>query len=175
MNKYKIGECSVCTDTKLIVNKTKQLCAKCNRLRLDEQRQTLKEKKPLNKISSHQQKELQKYEHVKARKKADQIEGGFYNCFFCGIPLKENENVDVHHSLGRIGPLLTDYRNIFYAHRLCHNNYHDMTIAQLLKDTNWYKPFLKRIMKINKKVYQQELKRLYKAKIIDLTMLLDEY
>lgn len=182
MFKYEKGECKGCKEVKLIVNKTHKLCSRCNRKRLDEQGQTLKDKKPLkrtqlNNTSKKYEKELVKYAQVKAKKRKDQIEGGYYKCFFCNQSLEhmKDDEVDTHHALGREGKLLTDYRNIFFAHRICHNSYHDMSADQLLNKTQWYKPFLKRIMKMNKKVYQHELKRLYKANVIDLQILLDEY
>jgi hypothetical protein len=131
-------------------------------------------KKPVNKISETYKIGLKKYEEVKKQKRTDQIEGGFYRCYFCNKDMEHENNIDTHHVLGRVGDLLYDYRNIFFAHHNCHRAYHDMNVEQLMK-THWYKSFISRLSKINKRAYNQELRRLLKADVLDMQSYINEY
>lgn len=125
----------------------------------------------MNKIprrSLKRTKEEALYEKTKAKKREDMIEGKYFRCFFSNKVLNEDPNIKEpwHHALGREGDLLYDYRNIFPCIHEYHQDYHNLSIDKLLKE-QWYKDFLKRVEKMNKAVYNQELRRMNKAGIID--------
>lgn len=175
------GVCKKCTDgiERLIVNKTHQLCTKHNRERLNGQGQTLALKKPLkntpiNKVSDSLKIGLRKYEETKAKKRAHMITGGFFKCFFTNQPMNIAGNESWHHALGRDGPLLYDYRNIFPVLDAPHREYHDLTMKKLMK-TYWYPEFIKRVKTMNANVYNKEIERMLKAKVISMESFLNEY
>ena len=173
--KNQVVKCSNCNQLKPIVNKTHHLCSVCNRKRLDSQGSKKSKYSKIKKTSETRTKNLALYESVKAKKKKDQIENNYYKCFFCNRPLDNDlDIIDTHHALGRVGKLLTDYRNIFFAHRQHHTDYHSMSVKQLFSQY-WYKDFLLRLKRVNKNVYNQELRKLQKAGVIDMEMYINEY
>jgi len=173
--KKEIGICKGCGKEKIIVNKTHYLCASCNRARLDERRKLHGNtvKKPYKK-SSKRLKEEEWYRQTKAQKKKDMIEGGYFRCFFSNKPLDPNKEYEWHHALGRKGALLYEYKNIFPVISKYHTEYHSLDAERLMK-TTWYRGFLKRVKKINHKVYNKELDRLKKAGIISMETFIDEF
>ena len=191
--KYEITICNGCNKKKPIINKTHVLCLKCNRDRLNKQSlnapdahrkpvRTLSpkkgtrspERKRLPNMSIKQSLQYLKYNEVKAQKKADMIAGKYYNCFFSGQKLDPDFNYEFHHALGKVGDLMTSYRNIFPCIRKYHTEYHSLSADKLMK-TSWYPDFVKRIKKMNHRVYNKELDRLLKAKVISMETFLQEF
>lgn len=132
------------------------------------------EKRPVNKISETYKIGLKKYEEVKKQKREDMISGQYFKCFFTNTTLDENGNEGWHHAIGRVGNLLYDYRNIFPVLDIPHREYHDLPIEKLIK-TWWYPGFIKRIKAMNKRVYNKELDRFLKAKVISIESFINEY
>jgi hypothetical protein len=193
--KYDFKICSGCGIEKPIVNKTKNLCLKCNRDRLNRQeinpkvpKRTLEKtshendtKVPLVKkrarikpISETMKFGVAEYNRTKARKRKDMIKGGYFRCFFSNTKLDVDGVEEWHHALGRTGDLLWEYKNIFPAIRRYHRDYHDLPIEQLMKLT-WYRDFVRRLKAKNHKVYNKELNRMLKAGIIDMDNFINEF
>lgn len=178
------GICKGCDKDRYIVNKTHYLCAACNKERLERRAKRIedntkkwssdtKAKRTYNR-SAKRLKEEEWYRQTKAQKKADMISGGFYRCFFSGQPLDPNVDYPWHHALGREGALLYEYKNIFPAISKYHMEYHRLDAERLMK-TDWYKGFLKRVKSINHRVYNKELDRLKKARVISMETFIDEF
>ena len=195
--KYEIKECSGCGYTKPIINVKYNLCLKCNRDRLNriedanrgntERHKSITHKKgtntPLRKkrarikpISINKKVENEKYIKVKAQKRKDMIEGGYFRCFFTGKELDPNGKEDWHHVLFRsqYPEEATSYKNIFPCLRQPHDDFHHKDVEWLLKNTYWYRNFFDRIKEINHKAYNQELERMLKAKMISMETYLNE-
>lgn len=130
--------------------------------------------KKIKPVSSRRIKDNEKYKKVKAKKKEDMIEGGYYRCYFSNKPLDVNIDFPWHHVFGKRGKLLYEYTNIFPCIHEYHMQYHNMSADKLMK-TDWYKKFLLRLKKINHKAYNKELNRLLKANVIDMESFLKEY
>ena len=174
--KYIKSICDGCDDDKYIVNKTHNLCQDCNRIRLDDQRGAKKKVHKINQLSEKQRIKLKEYVKVREAKRKDQIEGGYYKCYFCNEDLQDYEGrIDAHHTLGRDNDLLSEYKNIFFTHRTCHTIYHAYSADGLLK-THWYLDFMMRLRKLNKigEVWQKELNRCKRAGIDDIELRIDK-
>ncbi len=179
------GTCKKCGKERYIVNKTRHLCNACNKARLESRKEPYNSFKlksgttPSKRVkiahrSSNRLKEEDWYRQTKAQKKKDMIEGGYFKCFFSNKPLDPNVEHPWHHTLGRRGVLLYEYKNIFPAISKYHQEYHDLDAERLMK-TDWYKDFLKRIKSINHRVYNKELDRLKKAGVISMETFIDEF
>jgi len=179
--------CNDCGFPRIIVNKKYGLCNACNSTRIKKQREqksdipekfkerpiipadAFKKRKPIAKKSAKRIADERKYVETRERKREFQKEKGIYRCFFCNAPLEDSEesgNADCHHVLGRDGDLYAEWSNLFFSHRDCHNNYHDWPVERLMK-TKWYLKFIDRLEKYNREAYNQELRRLNKASVID--------
>ncbi len=190
--RYELAICSGCGFKKPIINKKHNLCLKCNRNRLNVQEMEngtsevnskpvyeKKASKPSKRkrISNTSQKMdsgLILYKEVKAKKRNDMIQGKYFRCFFTNALLDPEGSESWHHALGRIGELLYEYRNIFPCIEKYHRDYHDMEADKLMK-TEWYPVFVQRLKEKNHKVYNKELNRLLKAKVIDMDTFLQEF
>ncbi len=96
-------------------------------------------------MSDKRKSDNDKYKEIKAQKKIDLIKGENYKCFFSGIYIGIDNEVEWHHLTGKEGSLLYEYDNIFPVIRKYHTQYHHHDIATLLKE-RWYTDFLERIM-----------------------------
>ncbi len=166
----KKGLCKECNDDieKIIVNKTHMLCLKHNRERLDGQNLKRKTKTPIRPISKKMEQNNKEYIRVRENKRKWQKEKGYYKCVFCNKPLDDDKDlIDCHHMIGRDGDRLAEWKNLFFAHRNHHSEYHHEKDINRLMKTSWYPPFFERLRELNPKVYNLELKRMHKGGIID--------
>lgn len=180
--------CNGCGFPRIIVNKKYGMCNVCNHERIKK----LNSHKPTelpelysnhqNKRKSIRKKSLKrivderKYIEIRERKRDFQKEKGIYRCFFCNAPLidTEEEKAYCHHAMGRDGDLFTEWSYLFFAHFNCHSDYHDKSVEYLMK-TKWYLKFIDRLERFNRDVYNQELRRLNKAGIVDDSQFLKMY
>jgi len=167
--------CSIC-DSPYVVNKTHMLCNKHNQERLDKQRtDKKKKKKSIPTFSKKRLEENKEYVEIRERKRSFQKEKGFYKCFFSNTYLNDEEmEVDCHHVTGRDGDGLAEWGNLFFAIRRYHRAYHDMSLDQLM-NTTWYLPFVERLKTFHREGYNQELRRMNKAGVIDDTQFMKMY
>lgn len=168
--------CLGCDNLRYIVNKTHTLCQTCNRLRLDSQKTGSKKGTyTIKPVSDKQKKKLDEYRKTREAKRKDQIEGGYYKCYFCNDDLVDyNGRIDTHHTLGRDGDLLSKYSNLFFTHRICHTMYHSYDVKSLFK-TSWYMDFLMRVRKLSDNVWEKEKRKIEKAGIQNIDELLDDH
>ena len=181
--------CNSCGYPRIIVNKKYGLCNACNSSRLKKlsimnpsqlpkiyDNHVKKKRIPIRKKSPQRIVEERAYAEIRERKRQFQIEKRIYKCFFCNAQLSDTEDIkaDCHHTLGRDGDLYCDWANLFFAHRECHINYHDRSVEWLMK-TKWYLKFIDRLDKYNRECYNQEIRRLNKAGVIDNSQFLKMY
>lgn len=181
-------KCNECGFQRNIVNKKYGLCNICNSIRIKGRGITIpgdvpqfhteyqNNKKPIKKRSPQRIIDDKIYIETRERKRTFQKENEIYKCFFCNAKLHDTEDIkaDCHHTLGRDGDLFAEWSNLFFAHRICHTNYHDKSVEWLMK-TKWYLKFIDRLAKYNREVYNQELRRLNKAGIVDDSQFLKMY
>ncbi len=83
-------------------------------------------------------------------------------CIFCLRPV--NLPGEIHHLEGRDGDLYAQKDNLFLSHHDCHFHYHHSTVKTLLT-LSWYLNFVRKLEKLNFRVYMKEINRLDKSEI----------
>ena len=179
--KYEKGICNKCSENRIIVNKRHGLCNKCNKIRLQGQYKPVERVNPKSDTLHPKRYKIDprsvprtldegKYRMVKAKKREDMINGGYYKCFFTNKPIKPEDEergmIGWHHVLGRTGRLLWDYRNIFPAFNDYHFRYTHESVSVLIKE-KWYKDFVDRLRTLNHKAYNLEMNKWFKAGLLD--------
>jgi len=183
-----MDKCSVEGCYRNIVNQTHKLCQVHNKQRLEERKLKLvaegrmelpperskkkstngRRQKKIAPMSAKRVEENKKYKETREKKRDWQKKNGYYNCVFCNSRLidTDDEVADCHHMVGRDGDNLAKWANLFFSHRDCHTNYHAWNIEQLM-GTSWYLKFVDRLKTFHREGYNQELRRMNKAGVID--------